>query len=993
MGWQDAPVVSDTPAPPPAGAQPAWMAAPPAAPPAARVPAGRIPTGVPSVDTAPEPAPRPQPTLRDHVIGGIQGAMDTAQGVISGLGDLFGGAAGALGAAVGAVQTKLTGGVQPDSDAVRAVTGPPARGTPDALTEGAQQGARSVNGAIQSLGSVPALRQANPVTNLTDRYATPQSQDVAADVQEGAAGVLSRVDPGLVLPGAAAARTPAGAVPQAGGAIDQALNAGARGARAVAEAPGRVVRAVTEGGVARALGPADPELAAMADKAGTLPHPVQIPPDRIAAPGTGAQSTAQLLGELPASGGKAREKANIDAMTRNTADLMIPGTDKSRINGDFIRESMDHNGSIIGDGYTAAGPIPLAEIQDQLQAAVQAATDSGRQQAVELVSARVRQLASKADEAGNIDPTTIRQWESDVGKDIRAPGMPDEVSSMLAGLQNVTRDSIMDRLPPEQAQAVTDARRRYAYTVAFSGQVAKRGRGGSAVMLNGQVVPGKLIDVATSTHTGQSLLGQGRGGALEDLARIGQVIDSRAGEAPPSMLRRTTEATLGLAAGATAGRVYNKAAAGATKRMLDDARGPRPPAPPEPPTLELAPEGPLPSAPRGGGAPGPLGDLTPEWETLPGAGPARPGAATVDAAGLYPAVGEERAAVLPQGPGPGREIPAVPGRPGEPDAAPLGDLTPEWETLPGAGPARAAAVDAQGLTRAVDEPVPSTGSRRGDRLEIPAAPGRPDLPDTMVVNREGQVFADQPTKPDEVDVKPSIASLESPGARAARDAPPSPPPPPPAAPKKPKPGGLPPIQYQDAVEWRKAHGIGGDDEAARAIATRQAYDVDPDAVEAAAKKFDRNPKKFDAEVDKILERARNDANPSKPAAGGGQGAAGASGKSGGDAASGRDGAAGGERAAAPGPDGQGNPQVGSAEGAAEPVDEHAAAAERARFEIAHPRAADGTFTERAERNLMAEWRAAQAEFKDAMTRGDHAGAERAHQRMQQLGDEIQPKGK
>lgn len=68
-----------------------------------------------------------------------------------------------------------------------------------------------------------------------------------------------------------------------------------------------------------------------------------------------------------------------------------------------------------------------------------------------------------------------------------------------------------------------------------------------------------------------------------------------------------------------------------------------------------------------------------------------------------------------------------PGAPG-----PLGDTSPEWTTSPGAAQPRGySPVDAAGLYPAVGDPAVTTGSRRG-ALDVPAVPGRPDLADSMV---------------------------------------------------------------------------------------------------------------------------------------------------------------------------------------------------------------------------------------------------------------------
>ena len=157
--------------------------------------------------------------------------------------------------------------------------------------------------------------------------------------------------------------------------------------------------------------------------------------------------------------------------------------------------------------------------------------------------------------------------------------------------------------------------------------------------------------------------------------------------------------------------------------------------PPEPPPL-TAEQSPFP--PQGGpeGPASPLGDLTPDWETAPGAAAPAGRTEVVPAEGLVPALGEE--APLPQGvpQRPGSQIPLAEDRP-------LGDLTPDWETEPGAAaPAgRTEAVPTEGLVPAAGDRTPpmrvapagqdrAPGKRVGE--QIPAVPGRPGQADVMI---------------------------------------------------------------------------------------------------------------------------------------------------------------------------------------------------------------------------------------------------------------------
>lgn len=148
-----------------------------------------------------------------------------------------------------------------------------------------------------------------------------------------------------------------------------------------------------------------------------------------------------------------------------------------------------------------------------------------------------------------------------------------------------------------------------------------------------------------------------------------------------------------------------------------------------------------------------------------------------------PAPAPEPELTAGQSPFPGRQAAEAP-------AQPLGDLTPDWETAPGAAaPAgRREVVPAEGLVRAVDEDMPPARVRpggadmrprsnqspvgpvmpgpvaepatpaRGAGEQIPAVPGRPGLPDAMVAGAPGEVAPDAATG----------AAMQSEGAQLAR---------------------------------------------------------------------------------------------------------------------------------------------------------------------------------------------------------------------------------
>lgn len=155
----------------------------------------------------------------------------------------------------------------------------------------------------------------------------------------------------------------------------------------------------------------------------------------------------------------------------------------------------------------------------------------------------------------------------------------------------------------------------------------------------------------------------------------------------------------------------------------------------------------------------PLGDLTPDWETAPGAAAPAGRREVVPTEGLVQAVDEQPE--LPQG---------VPQRPGSQIPVfeePRTELA--LETAPGAAaPAgRREMVPTEGLVQAIDEDMPPARIlRSGERpaaakragQEVPAVPGRPGLPDAMVAGAPGEVAPDAATG----------AAMQSEGAQLAR---------------------------------------------------------------------------------------------------------------------------------------------------------------------------------------------------------------------------------
>lgn len=184
------------------------------------------------------------------------------------------------------------------------------------------------------------------------------------------------------------------------------------------------------------------------------------------------------------------------------------------------------------------------------------------------------------------------------------------------------------------------------------------------------------------------------------------------------------------------------------------------------------------------GPPAALGDLTPDWQTEPGAAPGGAPPGVVEPTGLVRAIGEEPP--LPQGipAKPGSQIPVAENRP-------LGDLTPDWQTGPGvaSGGSPVRVVEPRGIVPAVDDLPPparvmpggfdprpnmqttspvgpvrpgisaeAPAPAKNQGLEMSAVEGRPDLPDVAVAGPQTEVAPDVATG----------VAMQSPDAALAR---------------------------------------------------------------------------------------------------------------------------------------------------------------------------------------------------------------------------------
>ncbi len=887
MSWQDAPLVS----PPAAAPAPAWASAPVVSPPAAASPAGG--------------------GVLDKIIGGVQAGLRVAADTIDSLGGYAGTVGGTLGGLAGALHTQLTGGVQPDDPRVLAVTGDNRPRTwasgeaPQPITALDEAGREGAQTAVNALHSGPSMQLNN---EMGQRYAGAIESGLQTLAQAYPTGPTPEMNAGLQSIGPAVTMARAS---RAGQAVESAVSKAGANLKAV---PADMVQSVKQnvgGGVARVMGKPDPELVKVAQLADQFPHEMTIPPDRLYQPGT-AKSAGQALSEATAGGGHTLEAANKQAFTKNVINLIDPDSTAARLTPEVLHDAMDKSGGVIGD-IARSTDLPATDLASALESHARDAARTGAGDVPRIVPNLIEDLLEKAGPDGTIPGDAFQNWDSNLGTRIRRT-TDSELAGALSDLQEAGRDILEKQVAakdPTQVQALADARRQYAYAKIVAPDVSKT--------IDGLVQPGSLMSRVTATRSGKGYMAANAGGPIGDLAKVGKLLDNTA--KPEGVAVTGMEKMLTAVPKAVAGQVYNRVAGETTARLVPKRTAPpaaalaAPAAPAKPLMITYDPRlsaDAIPVTPEGQALPGNLPQAREDLQTSQRAagGTGAPPRATTFAD--YDLSAPEFQAPVP---------PAA-------AATPVSDLR--------AVPQESFPVRAGAAAREVPEP-----SFPHDIVEPDMAPvmvsGRPGetaatVAGNAAMNEPGAVAARAAQAKAAEDAAAAAKAAEEAKTAAAEKAKA-------AAAEKAKAEALPSIQYEDAVEWRKAHGVGNDAEAHRAILTRQAHDIDPETIEAAAVQHNHNPRAFDKVVDRVLAKGKQNADEIKPAAQGSQGAAAKPAESGGAAGAAGE-PAGADGTAAPGTNGHAPAAGGQATQA---VDE---ATRKAEFEAAHPRADDGTFVEK-----------------------------------------------
>lgn len=616
------------------------------------------------------------------------------------------------------IRDKVVGAVEGALDIVAKIVGGGVGGVAGVLSTPLAGGSASENMEAGARRGVGVVRDIYRQTQLTSG-GEPETE-FGRTVTEGFDTAAANLPPVMGVHGTL--ETPAGASVAARRAI------------------GDTARAVGDAAAEAATPRFSPQKAALAEKAVGEGIPINL---HQLTDSKAAKLAGEYAETIPGSGSKREQRRT--AFTNAIARAIDPDSKATAITPDVFVEMQDKAGGEIGN-IMARYEVPHDTFGD-----LSTLTRKDTPDVAKVVDAYVADLKTIADQNGGVVPgEQLRKLRSEAQAQIR--GTPNgDLRTSLGNFVNKLDEGLSEVAGDADLTALAEARRRYAISTVIEPLVAKSP--------DGVINPQALMAAVTSTKAGKRRMARGKAGDLGDYARIGQeflkdVASSNTAERGLvwKALSDVGEITK-IVSTYPAALLYNVFGPKVAKKLIEAQKRRRteaPEAPPPEPTLGRGFE----DVPQGG-APareGPLGDLTPEWETAPGAAPAREGG--VEPAGLVRAVDETEP--LPQGipQRPGAQIPLA-------EEKPLGDLTPDWTTEPGAGGAGARAAE-PGLVPALGEEAPSTGTRVDMRTragqEIPAVPGRPDLPDTLVSGAPAESAATEPAN----------AAMVTPGAIEAR---------------------------------------------------------------------------------------------------------------------------------------------------------------------------------------------------------------------------------
>ena len=608
--------------------------------------------------------PAAKPTLTQQITALVETGMHLASAATGGVLGAIGGAAGAF------AGSASQGGLQIQRDAQGRASVPAL----DAIGEGAKEGA-------QRLTYVPR-------------------SGLGLERSEQATRGLSELAPLAGLPGEVAALSSgarlAGRDLRTAGSAALDANREFNTARTLAtEAKAAKQAELKAADTARKMG-----RAGTAVDAGIPVAPHQLSGNRF------LKYLGETLEHVPGSRGATNREARIANYSAGLAKAIDPESKATKLDDAAFKDLQDKAGAEIGD-IAGRTNVPVKSFGDVRDVARRDTPDV--QQVVDTYAKDLQTLADQ--NGGSVPGTALRKLRTEVQAQGRAARAgKGDLANALDRLANRLDDALSEHAPEGDMPKLLEARRRYAISKTLEPLLAKHP--------DGNFPPQALMSIiGRKTGGGERRMARGEGGDLGDYAEMGAKLlreQATSGTGERNLIYRLASDAATAAKTATVYPValaYNVFGPKIVKRMVEASRKKKAP-PPEPPLT--AEQSPFP--PQGGpeGPASPLGDLTPDWETAPGAAAPAGRTEVVPAEGLVPAVDEA--------PGPSRVLPGG------------ADLRPRSAESP-AGPVQPGPVA-----------EPPTPSRRAGE-QIPAVPGRPDLPDTLAAEGPAGITPSAPGDP------------------------------------------------------------------------------------------------------------------------------------------------------------------------------------------------------------------------------------------------------
>lgn len=327
------------------------------------------------------------------------------------------------------------------------------------------------------------------------------------------------------------------------------------------------VASAAEGGLQRtAAGIVDPDRAALARRAQEFG--ISIRPDMLT-DNRFVRMMGEALDKVPLSGSKSEQRTvafNRALMGQIGVDISASG--EKRLTPVVFDAAMTKSGSAIGD-IAARTPVPLEGFSQKLTEFVSEADRYQPSDIAKAVTNYADELKRAAAANGGVIPgETFRKIDSKLGRQWRATSNGD-LKFALGDLQEVMHDALESNLKPQDSAALKEARRQYAIGKTLEPLVAKS--------KNGDMSPAGLMQAMTADKGKKTMMARDRGGAMGDLARIGQMFLKE----PDSSGTTERYAAYGaLGAGAHfephtaagvygAANLYNRAGPGVSKWLLD----------------------------------------------------------------------------------------------------------------------------------------------------------------------------------------------------------------------------------------------------------------------------------------------------------------------------------------------------------------------------------------------------------------------------------------